>query len=160
MVYLIWGIFNCLFFITWAYLSFKFFRGKPKFISNHPYIYSAIIIFGFLCFFSGISSKAESKHSYYQKSSKMYQTKANQSISFDTKFTILKDDESGLFIYDQSQSILQGFVFGFDWEQSLVKEKENDLELAGILRWKILGMTLYRDQKTYIIPKESLQSVL
>lgn len=159
MVHLIWGIINILFFVSWIYLAIKFLSGNRSFFKRHSKFYTLILVFGFISFVSGRSEADEQNTDHLDSPTVLQFAKVNETLTYGIDLTLVRDKETGMVIQDRSQSSLEGFVSGLGWKHFSVLENENDLELTGFLSWKILGLTLYSQTKTFCISKDQVKTI-
>ncbi|MBN3583578.1 hypothetical protein JYB64_14350 [Algoriphagus aestuarii] len=159
MVHLTWGIINLFFFFSWIYLAIKFLSGNRSFFKKHSKLYTLILIFGFISFVSGRSENDEADAEPITKPTSLNFAKTNKTLTYEIDLTLVRDKNTGMIIQDKSQSNLQGFVIGLGWKHLSVAEKEKEVELTGFLSWKILGLTLYSQTKSFQIPKEEIKTI-
>ena len=78
-----------------------------------------------------------------------------KSFLFTIDVHIHYDKQEELFIPIEGQSHLNGLTNGFGWEMKalslfpLSSDKKQDFEMIGVLKWNLLGITLYKENISF-----------
>ncbi|GGG97491.1 hypothetical protein GCM10011416_14390 [Polaribacter pacificus] len=87
--------------------------------------------------------------------SKVEELLLEENLTFDIHMSLNYSIDQNMDVPISSQSELTGFVSGYEWEfKSIATETHNPDENAafvatGILKWNLLGVTVFRELKTF-----------
>ncbi|EAZ80061.1 hypothetical protein [Algoriphagus machipongonensis] len=154
MLYLIWSVFNILFFLTWAYLAICFLTGKHSIFKKSFSIGYIILIIGIISLISGKSKESTNSSTPSNKPVNIEIIKIEESTLNNLYLTLIRDKETDSILHDLSSSTLTGFISGLKWTHMGISENNGNLTLLGTISWKLLGWTIYTQNKEVMI-KES-----
>jgi len=176
MIYLIWGLINVGLFIFFIAVCFK----ATKLIREKIGLFASIVfVFGLLSFIGQSNNESDNKK---QNSNQIKSWKYNSEDSLNSTESYLLDinleknlvselnlgikyvriKESLENIPISAYSSMTGFISGTSWQpKSIIVKRTNANDkfkyfVAGVLEWKLLGMTVYlqsKDYKGYAIAK-------
>jgi len=176
MIYLLWGLINVGLFIFFIVVCFK----ATKLIRENVGLFASIIfVFGLLSFIGQSNNDSDNKelNSNQIKSWKFNsEDSLNNAESFfldidleknlvsefnlGIKYVRIKESLENMPI--SANSSMTGFVSGTSWKpKSIIVKRTNTNDrfnyfVAGVVEWKLLGMTVYlqsKDYKGFAIPK-------
>ena len=87
--------------------------------------------------------------------SKVEKVKLEDNLTFDINMHVKYSIEQNELIPIESNSLLTGFVSGYEWEFTSIetnnyKESEKaEFTANGILKWNLFGITIYNESKTF-----------
>ncbi|WP_143185820.1 hypothetical protein [Algoriphagus halophilus] len=68
--------------------------------------------------------------------------------------TIIRDKASNHLLPQFTHAQLTGFVAGLNWRLMGLNEVQNQLQISGVLSWKLMGFELYNQPQTFTIDND------
>ncbi|WP_422105279.1 hypothetical protein [Winogradskyella sp.] len=158
MLYLFWSLLNLGLIILFIYIAFGFIV-KPKNILKSKFKMGFML----LCLI-GLAQNAiaestrhqnteeiDTQTPMHQKDAKVIKTTLEKHLTFDINLHLTYSLDNDAYVLNNADSFLTGFVNGFEWDLKALDRPNSPLDYSaqGILKWKILGFTLYKQSKTY-----------
>ena len=169
MLYLLWGILNIGLFLFFVAICFK----ATRLLREKFGLFAAIIfVFGLFSFMSNSHNdkgneepnsnqirtwKFTTEDSINRNAAFLINTDLEKTLVFTLQLSILygKDKQGQLNIPISANSNTVGFVSGTNWKPSAIRVNQThdntkfDYYVNGILEWKLLGATIYYQQKEF-----------
>ncbi len=162
MIELFWSLLNItiLFFFLYLIVGFLF-KGKKIFDSRFKKLSTAIFILGVIQIVSANDSSKfdntiniDNKHN--QKNS-TYTSKLilEDNLTMNINLSIIYSNENEVLTPIKATSYLTGLVNGYDWKlkstntSSKTKDEIRNYNASGILEWKIFGIKIYSQEKSF-----------
>lgn len=162
MIHLIWSIINGIIIIYFFYLIIGFIaKGKKIFKPKFKTISISIMIIGIVQIIYASDSEKNSNRisitkNYNKKNnSEIKQVILEDNLTFDINMLVKYSIEQNKYIPIESNSFLTGLVSGYVWEfksintNSLSLNGKAEFIANGILKWNLLGITVYSESKTF-----------
>ncbi|RCR69524.1 hypothetical protein DUE52_11810 [Larkinella punicea] len=167
MLYLIWTLLNIALGVYFIILCFH----AARLLKERVGLYAAVIFtFGFLSF-AGNSGKKSDSFSENPDVKKWNYVSRDSIVPGDLKFAHAQIDKTWISEIDltvlcgtkkssnqtvpvEATSVWSGFVSGYDWKPTSISVRATTGQkyaytVIGILQWKLLGISLYSQHKTY-----------
>lgn len=157
---LFWSILNITILLFFLYLFVGFlFHGKKIFKGKFKSLSISILILGVFHLVSANGS--EKLHSiiiddqYNPENSTYTETIVlEENIAMNINLSVFYSNDNGVFVPIHATSYLSGLVSGYDWKMETINrigniEEEKDFIASGILEWKLFGITIYSQEKSY-----------
>lgn len=160
MTYLIWSIINGIIFLYFLYLIVGFIaKGKRIFKPQFKYVSIFIMIIGITQIISASNRDKPNNRIIitegYNNNSKVKRILLEDNLAFDINLSLKYSVDENEFIPISSNSSLTGFISGYVWDFKTIETKNNSktkqLEFTanGILQWKLFGIDVYAQYKTF-----------
>ncbi|WP_020534531.1 hypothetical protein [Lewinella cohaerens] len=162
MIYLIWSIINLAVLFFFFYLITGFIRkGKSFFNPQLKVVSILVMVVGIFQLLSATgleenSNQIEITQDYDNNNpSKIEELVLEDHLTFDINLLVKYSIDQNDFIPTESNSFLTGFISGYEWEYTLIQtnsytsNQKAEFEAKGILKWKLFGVNLYNETKTF-----------
>ncbi|MDT0676591.1 hypothetical protein [Autumnicola musiva] len=161
MIQLFWSILNITILLFFLYLFVGLlFQGKKIFEGKFKNLSIAILILGvFHIVSANDSEKLDSiiiDDNYNLENSTQSETIIlEENMTMNINLSVVYSNKNEVLVPIRATSYLTGLVSGYDWKIESVNttdknEKEkNDFIASGILEWKLFGITIYSQEKTF-----------
>jgi len=164
MIELIWGILNIIIFIYFIIICFK----SVKIIKEKIGVLAALVfVLGILSFASKQNDKnlADKNIDFlnqtnpkkaFNGNSFFQEVKLEDNLSSKIRLSILVGEKGNELIILNANCSREGFVSGANWNvENIDIDKQKDKNycnyfVSGFMEWKILGITLYSERKTFM----------
>ena len=158
MLYLFWSLLNLGLIILFIYMAFGLIV-KPKNILKSKFKVGFMLICLIGQAQNAIAESTRHQNTeeididppMHQKGTKVIKTKLEEHLTFDINLHLTYSLDNDTYVFNNADSFLTGFVNGFEWDLKALNTPNSPLDYSaqGILKWKILGFTLYKQSKTY-----------
>ncbi|WP_430410781.1 hypothetical protein [Kordia sp.] len=160
-MYIIWSLINAAFVIFFFALVLSLFtKGKKLFNNKYGNPIIIVLVLGVLGIINAKDKELDNTYVLngtvtQSDVTKEINTKLEENLSLTFHLSVrFTKDAKGEFVPVSSQSRLDGFISGFQWEyKNIVINKNTDgsfsYEAYGLLHWGLLGIELYTQNKDF-----------
>ncbi|WP_373397703.1 hypothetical protein V8V91_24680 [Algoriphagus halophilus] len=151
MAYLFWGVLNLLVFFGWLWVGSTLLFNRK---SNKPIetrLYSVVFILGLVSILTSNSKNEHGNQKSYDLPATMEHLELKRTFTHHLDITIIRDKASNQLLPQFTHAQLTGFVAGLNWRLLGLNEVQNQLQISGVLSWKLMGFELYNQPQTFII---------
>ena len=161
MIQLFWSILNITILLFFLYLFVGFlFQGKKIFEGKFKSLSIAILILGVFHIVSANDSEKVDRFiiddNYNLENNDHSETIIlEDNMTMKINLSVVYSNKNEALIPTQATSYLTGIVSGYDWKlESIdttekIDEEEKDFIAIGILKWKLFGITIYSQEKSF-----------
>jgi len=163
MIYLIWSILNGIIFLYFFYLIIDFI-GKKIIKPQFKIVSIFIMVIVIVQIISASNSEKRNTNQItititedYNKrnNSKIKQIVLEDNLTFDINMLVKYSIDQNKYIAIESNSFLTGLVSGYVWEFKSIDtnnyepNEKSEFIANGILKWNLLGITVYNESKIF-----------
>lgn len=162
MIHLIWSILNTVVVLYFIYLIIGLLvRGKEIFNAKFKALSILIMVIGTVQIISYTTSDKKTNQilltdDYNRKNDQVLKAVTlDNEMTFDTHISLTYSVDEDTYIPVSGDSYLNGFVSGYEWElhslntSSYKKNKKAAFTATGVLKWKLFGIHVYSESKSF-----------
>ncbi len=151
MQYLLWSILNLVLVVSILVLvTFSVFRKGGLAKWRKQAVAYILGIVGVVFVFAMVLQYVESQDNPIPDMEGMVAIEKPISSFLEVNYVLVKRPGMDDFVLSDYSSHVSGFVPGFEWQpRSLERTDELELNARGLLRWQILGMSVFSEQKEF-----------